>query len=89
MASDAAPTSSVLALGVAEVGDDSPQLLEEVALLLLDAEQLGNLADDDRQGEADDEPLEHWLGDEVGEKSEAQQSGSEGEQPGHQGEHAR
>ena len=76
-------------LGVAEVSDDSPQLLEEVALFLLDAEQLGNLADHDRQGEADDEPLEHWLGDEVGEKSEAQQSGSEGEQPGHQGEHTR
>ena len=87
-ASDDAPTSERPAVGVAEVGDDSPQLLEEVALLLLDAEQLGHLADDDRQGEADDEPLEHRLGDEVGEEPEAQQSGAERQHPGHQGEHA-
>ena len=76
------------ALGVAEVGDDAPQLLEEVAVLLLDAEELRHLADDDRQGETDDEALEHRLGDEAGEEAEPEQAGDEREDAGHQGEHA-
>ena len=88
MASDDTPTSNVRPWVSPRCGDHSPELLEEVALLLLDAEQLGHLADDDGQGEADDEALEHRLGDEVGEEPEAQQSGAEGEHAGHQGEHA-
>ena len=39
--------------------------------------QLGQLPDDDRQREADDEALEHRLGDEVGEEAEPQQAGDE------------
>ena len=88
MASDSDADEQRPAVGVAEVGDDAPELLEEVALLLLDAEQLRYLADDDRQGETDDEALEHRFGDEVGEESEAQQSSSDGEHAGHEGEHA-
>jgi len=55
-ASDAMPRSRVTACVLAEVGDDVPGLLEEVAFALGDAEHLGELADDDCQREADDEP---------------------------------
>jgi hypothetical protein len=58
------------AMRVAEVGDDVPELLEEVVAAFLDAEQLGNLSDDDRQCETDDEALEDRLGDEVGDEPE-------------------
>ena len=71
------------AVRVAEIRDDAPQLLEEVAFLLLDAEQLRHLADDDRQRESDDEALEHRLGDEVGEEAETQQPGGQREHAGH------
>jgi hypothetical protein len=43
----------------AELAEHVPELLEEVPLLLPDTEQLRDLADDDRQGEPDDESLEH------------------------------
>jgi hypothetical protein len=54
----------------AELAEHVPELLEEVPLLLPDTEQLRDLADDDRQGEPDDESLEHGLGDEAREESE-------------------
>ena len=69
-------------MGVAEVGDDVPCLLEEVAAALGDAEQLGDLADDDRQREADDEPLEHGLADEVRQEPEPQHTGDQRREPG-------
>ena len=56
--------------------------------LLLDAEQLRDLADDDRQRQADDEALQHRLGDEAGEEPEPEQPGHEGEDPGDEREHA-
>ena len=56
------------------LAEQAPDLLEEVALALLDAEQLRELADDDGQREADDEALEHRLGDEAGEEAEPQQA---------------
>ena len=43
------------------------------------AEQLRDLADHDRQRQADDEALQHRLGDEAGEEAEAEQPGDERE----------
>ena len=75
--------------GLVEVGDQGPQLLEEVALALLDAEQLRELTDEDRQGQADDEALEHRLGDHRGQEPQPQQARREGDDPGDQGERGR
>ena len=61
-----------------EVGDEVPRLLEEMARATADPEQLRQLADDDREREADDQPLEHRLADEVGEEAEAQQARDQG-----------
>jgi hypothetical protein len=52
------------------VGEQVPDLGEEVALTLVHAEQTRKLAGDDRQREADDEALEHRLGDERGQEAE-------------------
>ena len=49
------------------------------------AEQLRQLPDDDREGEPDDEPLEHRLGDERGEEAEPQQPGEDADDPGDDG----
>jgi hypothetical protein len=54
-----------VAADVVELSDEVPEPLEEVALAAAHAHELGQLADDDRQRHADDEPLEDWLGDEV------------------------
>jgi hypothetical protein len=66
-------------VGVAKVPHKVPELLEEVAAALLDAEQLGKLAHDDREREPDDEPLEHRLRDEVGDEAQPQQAGDHGD----------
>ncbi len=58
-----------------ELRDETPDLLEEVARALCDAEQLRELPRDDRQREADDEALQHGLGDVAREESEPQQPG--------------
>ena len=50
-----------------------PELLEEVALALLDAEEPRQLPDHDRQSEADDESLHHRLGDEAREEAQAEE----------------
>ena len=60
-----------------EVAEQSPELLEEVAVGLLDAEQLRDLADDDREREPDDEALEHGLRDEAREEAEAAEPGEQ------------
>ena len=60
-------------MGLVELAEQVPQLLEEVALALGDPEQLGQLPDHDRQGQADDEALEHRLRDEVGHKTQPRQ----------------
>src|SRR5580704_12755513 len=65
------------ALRIAEMDDDVPQLLEEVARALLDAEQLGDLTDDDRQRQPDDEALDDGLGDEAREEPQTQEAGQE------------
>ena len=70
----ARPTSSVSPLVSPRLPSRSPQLLEEVALALGHAEQLRHLADDDRQREADDEALQHRLGDEAREEAEPQRA---------------
>ena len=44
-----------------EVAQDVSELLEEVPGPLADPEQVGDLTDDDRQGQADDEALQHRL----------------------------
>jgi hypothetical protein len=51
-----------------EVGDAR----EESAVAVGDAEDLGELPDGDRQPEAEEEPGHHGLGDEVGDRAEAQ-----------------
>jgi hypothetical protein len=61
----------------AELAEEGPQLLEEVPLALVDAEQLRQLSHDDRECEPDDEPLEHGLGDEAREKAEAEETRDE------------
>ena len=66
------------ALRVAEMGDEVPGLLEEVARPRADPEQLRQLADDDREREADDQALEHGRADELGQEAEAQQTRDQG-----------
>jgi hypothetical protein len=61
-------------VAVIEMSEHPPRLFEEVALPLLDPEKLGNLANDDRERQPDDEPLEHRLGDEVGQEAQATQT---------------
>ena len=61
----------------AEVAQQGPELLEEVALALLDPEQLRDLADDDREREPDDEPLHHGLGDEAREEPQTEEPGGQ------------
>ena len=73
-ASDASADEQRQPARVAEVAEQVPELLEEVALALGDAEQLRHLADDDRQREADDEALQHRLGDEAREEAEPQRA---------------
>ena len=69
----------------AEGGDQSPELLEEVAGGAVDAEQLGQLAHDDGQREADDEALEDRFGDEPREEAQPQQAGDERDHSGDDG----
>ena len=66
------------------MADEMPGLLEEVAVACTDPEQLRQLADDDRQREADDQAPEHRLADEVGEEAEAQQACDQGGEAGDQ-----
>ena len=66
---------------VAQFREQAPELLEEVARGFRDPEQLGQLPDDDRQGQPDNEPLQHGLGDEVREEAETEQPGDEGDDP--------
>jgi hypothetical protein len=70
------------ALGVAQMDDDVPQLLEEVAAALLDAEELRDLANDDRRRQPDDEALDHRLGDEARHEPQAQDTGQQRSQAG-------
>ena len=78
MASEASPTTSVHPLVSPSPVSEAPELLEEVAVSSLDAEDLGELAGDDRQGQADDEALEHGLGDEAREEAQPEQPGGDG-----------
>jgi len=70
-------------LCLAEVGDQVPGLVEEVAVASRDTEQLGELSDDDGECEADDEPLQHRLGDERRQESQARQTGHDPEETDH------
>ena len=65
-------------LRVAEVAQQVPALLEEVAAALVDADQRGQLSDHDRQGESDDEALEDGFGDERRQEAQAQEAGDQG-----------
>jgi hypothetical protein len=55
-------------VGLVELTEQVPELLEELAMAFGDPEQLGQLPDHDHEGQADDEALEHRLGDEVATK---------------------
>src|SRR4029079_12387650 len=69
-------------VGLAEVPDQIPDLLEEVAATALDAEQLGQLARDDRERQADDEALEDGLRDEIGDEPQPQEARDHGDDAG-------
>ena len=69
------------AVGLVDIDQEVPDPLEEVAAAGLDSEQLRYLADDDRQRQADDETLEHGLGDEVREEPEPQEAGDQRGEP--------
>jgi hypothetical protein len=58
---------------VAELVDDVPEFAEGVAATSLDAEELRELPDCDRDPQTEQEPREHGLRDEVGHASEPQQ----------------
>ena len=60
------------------MGEEVPGLLEEVARPRADPEQLRQLADDDREREADDQALEHGRADELGQEAEAQETRDQG-----------
>jgi hypothetical protein len=68
-------TTRPLTCDLAPAPPDAPRLLEEVARSLLHAQQLGHLTDNDRQGEANDETLQHRLRDERRNESQPQQCG--------------
>jgi hypothetical protein len=66
-----------------------PQLAEEVPRPLLHAQQLGNLPDDDGQGQADDESLQDGLGDEIRDEPQSQQPSRQREHAGGESERDR
>ena len=84
MISETTPTARVGQVRPAEVREEAEELLEEVALGLLDPEQLRELADDDRQRQPDDEALQHRLRDEAREEAESEQPRDERDDPDHQ-----
>ena len=71
IANERTPTMSVRHCVSSRWRRKSPGLLEEVALHLLEAEDLGQLPDDDGQRQPDDEALHHRFGDEVGDEAES------------------
>ena len=56
---------------VVEVGDEVTELAERVALALLEAEELGELADGDEDREPEDEAGDHRAGEELGDEARA------------------
>ena len=82
IASDDAPTARLAPCVSPRCVEHAPDLLEEVAVLLLDPEQLRHLARDDRQRDPDDEALEHGLGDQRGQEPEPHQTGDQRRQAG-------
>jgi hypothetical protein len=77
------------AIGLIDVAEKVPGPLEEVAVAGFDSEQPRDLADHDRQRQADDEPLEHGFGDEARQKPEAQDAGDQRGEPDADGERGR
>jgi hypothetical protein len=76
-------------LRLAQVTDQVPELAEEVTFPLAHPQELRDLADDDGQRQADDESLEHGLGDEVRHESQPQQPCGQRQQPGGEGQRHR
>ena len=71
--------------GVAEVGDQVPELLKEVTAAFGHSEKLGYLSDHDGESQPDDETLEDGFGDEVGDEAQPQESEDQGDDPGGEG----
>ena len=63
------PTASVDQAAVPELRDEHPELAEEPGAAAFHAQQLGELADADDQGEAGDEAGEHRTREEVGDEA--------------------
>jgi hypothetical protein len=74
------------AVGVRELCHQAGELLERVVPTARDPEQLGQLANDDRDGQPDHESGDHGLGQELGQEPEPQEPGHEQRAADHQGE---
>ena len=72
--------------GVAELGDQVGQLAEEPGAAAFHAQQLGQLADADDQGEAGDEAGQHRAREEVGDEPGAREPGGQQQRADQQGE---
>ena len=85
----AAPTANVAACDVAEVAEQRPQPVEELAVAGLDPEDGRQLADHDRQAETEQEAGHHRLGHEVGDGAEPEEPGRGEDHGGHDGQAGR
>ena len=77
------------AVGLIDIDQEVPDPLEEVPAPGLDSEEFRYLARDDRQRQADDETLEHGLGDEVRDEPEPQETGDQRGEANDDGERSR
>ena len=82
MASEASPTSSVHPLVSPSPVTKPQSFSKKLPSAPSMPKILGSWPDDDRQGEADDEALEHGLGDEAREEAQPEEAGGEGHDPG-------
>ena len=77
-ASESVPTSSVSPCVSPRCVISRQACSKKSPCAVADPEQLRQLADDDRQRQADDEALQHGLADEVGQEAEPQQAREQG-----------
>ena len=71
-------------VGVGQVVDQDLDLLDRAVTAAGHAEELRQLADDDRDRQAEDEPGDDGLGEEVGDEAEANDPGRQEDRPDHQ-----
>ena len=76
-----APDGESCPVGLRQLPDDAGQFLDGVALGLVHAKQLVELAHGDEDGQAHDEAVHHRLGKELGDEAQPRQPGDQKDQP--------